>query len=116
MHGFLLVRAVFAAVVVYSAVLIRPIEGHGYLSAGLGFAFATLIVLVEARLRDTAVTSLLGGLLGFGVGLAIASAIGQALFWADTTNSKVRFMHSLILLVLPYLGGVLGARKGEWLE
>jgi len=116
MNGFLLVRAVFAAVVVYSAILIRPLEGHSLLSGLLGLGVAALIVLVEARLRDTAVTSLLGGLLGFGVGLAIASAIGQALFWADTTNSRVRFLHTLILLVLPYLGGVLGAPKGEWLE
>jgi len=95
---------------------LTPLHGAALLSGLLGLGLAALIVLVEARLRDTAVTSLLGGLLGFGVGLAIASAIGQALFWADTTNSRVRFLHTLILLVLPYLGGVLGARKGEWLE
>jgi len=65
MNGFLLVRAVFAAVVVYSAILIRPLEGHSLLSGLLGLGVAALIVLVEARLRDTAVTSLLGGLLGF---------------------------------------------------
>jgi uncharacterized protein YacL len=38
------------------------------------------------------------------------------LFWADTSSTKVRFLHGLIILVLPYLGLVLGARKGEWLE
>jgi uncharacterized protein YacL len=62
------------------------------------------------------VTSLLGGLLGFAVGLTIARTIGSALFWADEDDAKVRFLHGLIILVLPYLGLVLGARRGEWLE
>ena len=42
--------------------------------------------------------------------------IGTALFWADTSNTKVQFLHGLIIVVLPYLGLMLGARKGEWLE
>jgi len=115
MHGFVLARGAFIAVVVYSAVLIRPVEPL-IGSVGLGLAIALAIVVAEARLRDTAVTSLLGGLLGFAVGLTIARTIGSALFWADTENAKVRFLHGLIILVLPYLGLVLGARRGEWLE
>ena len=79
-------------------------------------AVAGLIVAAEARLRDAAVTNLLGGLLGFGVGLTIAKAIGGALFWADTQSNQVRFLHGLIIVVLPYLGLMLGIRKGEWLE
>jgi uncharacterized protein YacL len=116
MHGIMLVRAVFALVVVYSATLIRPIEGHIAFNIALGLGVALLIVAAEARLRDAAVTNLLGGLLGFGVGLTIAKALGSALFWADTSNTKVQFLHGLIIVGLPYLGLVLGARKGEWLE
>ncbi len=115
MHGFAIARSVFVAVVVYSAVLIRPVEPV-LASAALGLAIGLVIALAEARLRDAAVTSLLGGLLGFAVGLTIARTIGSALFWADTENEKVRFLHGLIILVLPYLGLVLGARRGEWLE
>jgi uncharacterized protein YacL len=67
-------------------------------------------------MRDAAVTSVLGGLIGAGIGLAIANSVHAAMSWADTTNTKVRFIHMLIMVVLPYLGVVLGARKGEWLE
>jgi uncharacterized protein YacL len=116
MHGYLLVRGVFVAVVTYLATLIRPIDGHIAINAGLGLAVGLAIVLIEMRLRDAAVTSLLGGLLGFGVGLAIASLIVGSLVWTDARNTKVQFMHGLIIIVLPYLGMVLGARKGEWLE
>jgi uncharacterized protein YacL len=115
MNGIVIARAVFVAVVVYSAILIGPVQPM-WVDAALGLAVGLMIVFAEARLRDAAVTSLLGGLLGFAVGLTIARTIGSALFWADTENAKVRFLHGLIILVLPYLGLVLGARRGEWLE
>ena len=116
MHGLLFVRAVFVVVVIYSATVIAPLADNRLANAGLGLAVALMIVLAETRLREAAVTNLLGGLLGFGVGLTIARALGSALFWADSSDSRVQFFHTLIIVVLPYLGLVLGARKGEWLE
>ena len=116
MRGFLAIRAIFISVVVYSATVIRPIEGHPALSAMLGLAVALAIVVAETRLRGTAVTSLLGGLIGFVIGLSVAKMIGTALFWADTGNTKVQFLHGLIIVVLPYLGLAGGVRMGAWLE
>jgi len=116
MTGFLLARAVFVATVVYSSTAIRPIAGHPLLSSLLGLGVALLIVAFEARLRDTAVTSLLGGLMGFGVGLWLSRTIVDSLAWTETSNTQVQLLHGLIIVVLPYLGLMLGARKGEWLE
>jgi uncharacterized protein YacL len=116
MHGFLLVRTVFVAVLVYAAALIRPVDAPVLVNVGVGLLLALAIVATEMRLRDAAVTSLFGGLLGFGVGLFIAKAISSGLFWADTGKPLVKFMHFGILVVLPYLGLLFGARKGEWLE
>jgi uncharacterized protein YacL len=116
MTGFLLARALFVVTVVYSSTAIRPIAGHPLLSSLLGLGVALLIVAFEARLRDTAVTSLLGGLIGFGVGLWLSRTIVGALVWTETRNTQVQMLHGLIIVVLPYLGLMLGARKGEWLE
>ena len=116
MTGFLLTRAIFIGVMIYSSSVIRPIEGHQLVSAGLGLAVALVVVFAEMRLRDAAVTSLLGALLGFGIGLWIASTLVDALRWADTTNNKVQFLNGLLIVMLPYLGLMFGARKGEWLE
>lgn len=101
---------------VYAAVLIHPVDGPTWVSASLGLAVALAIAVAEARLHDVAATSVLGGLLGFSVGLATAKAIGSSLFWANTNDTRVQFFHSLVILILPYLGLVTGARKGEWLE
>lgn len=116
MHGHLLVRALFAAIVVYLATYIRPFDGPLVVNVLLGAFVAAVLVASESRLRDAAVTSLLGGLIGFAVGLAIARQIGEALFWADTASNQVRFLHGLTVVVLPYLGLMFGIRKSEWLE
>src|SRR5439155_484525 len=50
------------------------------------------------------------------LGLGLAHTMVTGLFWADTGNQRVEFLHSITLIVLPYLGLVLGAKHGEWLE
>lgn len=116
MRGFIVVRGLFVAAVVYAAVLIHPVDGPSWVNASLGTIVALTFVLAEARLHDAAATSVLGGLIGFSVGLATARAIGSSLFWANTNDTRVQFFHSLVILILPYIGLVTGARKGEWLE
>lgn len=102
--------------VVYAAVLIHPIDAPHWVNAALGLSLAVLIAVAEAHLHEASATHVLGGLIGFGVGLFIAKAIGTSLFWANSSDHKVQFFHSLVILVLPYLGLVTGARLGEWLE
>jgi len=116
MRGFVLVRGLFIGAVVYTAIQIQPAQAHYLVNASLGLAVALVIVAAESRMRDISVTQLLGGLLGFGIMLMVAQAVNNALFWANTDDTKVRFLHGLVVIVLPYLGLVFGARKGEWLE
>jgi uncharacterized protein YacL len=59
---------------------------------------------------------MVGALLGGAIGLAAAKTIGAAMYWANLSDGKVVFLHSMILLAFPYLGLVLGARRGEWFE
>jgi uncharacterized protein YacL len=116
MAWFILARLLFVGAVVYSAFLIGPLgpETAGNLLFGAGLA--ALAVVFEWQLRDTPVTHVLGALIGGAAGLLLAKAIGAALFWADPGDQRVAFLHTFLLLVLPYLGLVLGGRKGEWLE
>ncbi len=116
MAWFLLARALFVLAVTYAAVLVRPFSPGVGINVATGVALGLIIVIVETRLRSAEVTDLLGALIGGAIGLGLAKTIGAALFWADTTDRRVVFLHSFILLVFPYLGIVMGARKGEWLQ
>src|SRR5947207_112582 len=116
MLWFILVRALFVLAVTYAAILTRPFSANLILTTVIGAALGVLIIWIEARLRSAEVTDLLGALIGGAIGLGLAKTIGAALFWANTSDRRVVFLHSFILLVFPYLGIVMGARKGEWLQ
>jgi uncharacterized protein YacL len=116
MAWFMLARVLLVAVLVFAAVLLQPIHNSPFVNAGFGGALAVLIVLFEIQLRHTAVTNLLGSLIGGGVGLAVAKAIAAALTWADPGDQRIAFLDSALLVGLPYIGLAIGARHGEWLE
>ena len=116
MAWFALARVSFVAAVAYAAAVLQPLPVGMPANVGFALCLAALVVLFESRLRETAVTRVLGALIGCIIGLGIAHAIGIGLFWADSADRRVEFLHSFILIVLPYLGLVLGGKHGEWLE
>src|SRR5258707_265145 len=109
-------RACFMAAVAWAAGLTRPFHPVLSVNIFIGVGLGAFIVIIETRLRSTEVTDLLGALIGGAIGLGLSKTIGAALFWANTSDRRVVFLHSVILLVFPYLGIVMGARKGEWLQ
>jgi uncharacterized protein YacL len=109
-------RALFIAAVAYAAAILHPLEAPVPANAAFGAGLALLVVAAEWRLKQVSIAHLLGALLGGAIGLAIAKTIGAALFWADADDRRVQFLHSFLLLMLPYLGAIVGARRGEWLQ
>jgi uncharacterized protein YacL len=117
MAWFILARSLFVASVGYTAYQLQPVARAGApANVAFGVVLGGLIVGLEMRLKETSVTHMLGGLLGGAIGLAAAKVLGDAMYWANLGDDRVVFLHSFILLALPYLGLVMGARKGEWLE
>ncbi len=116
MAWFIIARLLFVGAVSYSAYLLRPVGFDPTLNVLFGFGLAVAAVGFEYQLRSTPVTNMLGALLGGAIGLVLAKGIGAALFWVDPADQRAAFLHSFILLALPYLGLVVGGRKGEWLE
>jgi len=116
MAWFVLARVLFVASVAYSASQLRPILSSPTLSILFGIALGLLIVGFEVRLKNISVTHMVGALIGGAVGLVTAKTLGAALYWANLADERVVFLHSVILLTFPYLGLVIGGRKGEWLE
>ena len=102
--------------VAYCAYMLRPLGGGPLPNVGFSLVIAALIIYLEDRLRHTSLANVIGALLGGGAGLLVARPLGASLFWANTGDSRVVFLHSLILLVLPYIGLALGGTSGEWLE
>ena len=109
-------RVGFVAVIAYCAMIVSPLSAGPVPNIAFGVAIAGLVVFVEDRLRHTPLTNVIGAVIGGTVGLLLARLIGDAHFWANAENLGVIFLHTLILLALPYMGLVLGAKSGEWLD
>jgi uncharacterized protein YacL len=116
MPWYLVVRILFVVAMTYAAVVTRPFTSGLGVNVGCGVALGLVMIAIESRLRSAEVTDLLGALFGGAIGLGLAKTIGAALFWADTADSRVVFLHSVILLAFPYIGLAIGARNGEWLQ
>jgi uncharacterized protein YacL len=116
MTWFILARLLFIGAVAYSAFELRPLGDLAVLNIAFGAVLAAGGVLFEWQLRNTAVTHMLGAFIGGAAGLLLAKGLSAAMFWVDHGDQRVAFLHSFILLAFPYLGLVIGGRKGEWLE
>ena len=116
MPWFALARVVVVGAVAYAAAALQPLPFGVVINTVFAIALAGLVVLFETRLRETQVTRLLGGLIGFIIGIATARAIEAGFYWLNTANQIVEFFDSFLLIVLPYLGLMLGVKHGEWLE
>src|SRR5687768_13632493 len=116
MPWYLVVRLLFLLAVTFSAYVTKPFGGPVEMNLLAGVAIGVLILGIESRMRNAEVTDLLGALIGGAIGRGLAKTIGAALFWANDTDPRIVFLHSLILLIFPYLGIVMGVRKAEWLE
>jgi uncharacterized protein YacL len=116
MGWFAVARISIVGMVAYSAALLQPLPLG--LPANIAFAviLAGLVVAVESRLRQTPPTRVLGALLGCAFGLGLARAIEAGLDWTDANDQRVAFLHSVLLIALPYLGLVIGGKNGDWLE
>ena len=109
-------RMLFLAVAIWAALAIQPVAGGGWINAGLGAGLALVGIALEWRLRDASILHVLGAVMGGTAGLVLALAVDIALGYVDAPEHRVSFVQSLTLLLLPYLGLVIGGRHGEWLE
>jgi len=114
MAWFILARLLFLLGVTYSAAAIQPLPWGVVANAGFGALLAGAAITLEWRLRDVSVPHLLGALVGAALGMLFSSLLDRAM--GVTTDARWVFFHRVIDLVFPYIGLVIGARRGEWLE
>jgi uncharacterized protein YacL len=116
MAWFALARVVFAAILAYSAAMLRPLPFGIAANVAFALGLAGLVAFCEAKLRDAAMTRVLGALLGCAIGVLVARVVAAGLFWANVADGRVAFLETFLLIGLAYLGLTVGARHGEWLE
>src|SRR5215831_3279466 len=98
MAWFALARALFVAAVAYAAVVLHPLPVAVWANVLFGLVLSGLVVLFESRLGDTAVTRILGALIGCAIGLGIARTIGAGLYWADSGDRRDKILDTSVII------------------
>jgi uncharacterized protein YacL len=112
----LAVRMIFAAVCVAAAAHFQPFPVSRELNALVGLLFFLAVVLFEIRLRRATLKRLLGAATGSILGILGAYLMSLVLAQTSLSSNIRSFLGLGILLVMAYVGLIVGAHKGDMLN
>ncbi len=117
MSDLLIIRGIFVLVLAASAWFLQPFQLNSPLAGGVGFGLGILIVFFELRLKEVSLKRLIGAAIGSVLGILGAFLIALVLTWAFPGNRHtVPFLQVFILLLMTYVGLLVGATKGDMLN
>jgi uncharacterized protein YacL len=112
----LLVRLIFATACVAAGYHFKPFGLSRLASALVGFAFALSVLLFEIRLQRASMRRLIGAAVGSILGILGAYLMGLVLARTSIPEGSRSFLDVALLLVMTYIGLVVGANKGDMLN
>jgi uncharacterized protein YacL len=113
---YLLVRSIFFAACVVAGYHFCPFGLQAWSAALLGAGFALAVIIVEIRLQRVSLRRLIGGAVGSTLGILSAHLMGLALARTSIPDGSRSFLDVGLLLLMTYVGLVLGTSKGDMLN
>ena len=112
MLDLVLVRAVLVLVFAVAAYFLHPVGVSPWVAAGAGGVFSAVIILFEIRLEQISLKRLIGAAAGSVLGIVGAFLMSLVLSKADAPP----FLQVALLLLMTYVGLIVGANKGDMLN
>jgi uncharacterized protein YacL len=110
------VRAIFLIVLTVAAMHLQPFGLSAAKSGILGLGLAIIFIIFEIRLEKASLKRLMGAAFGSILGILGAVMIGHLLSLTAIEGSARSFLQVTLLLLMGYVGLVLGANKGDLLN
>jgi uncharacterized protein YacL len=110
------VRAIFIAIIVLTSFHLRPFGLSNLKSALVGFALGVFFIFFEVRLERASLKRLIGAAVGSILGILGALMISHLLNITSIDKSSLSFLQVSLLLLMAYVGLILGANKGDLLN
>ena len=112
----LVVRLVFATACVAAGYHFHPFGLSRPAAAIVGLLFSVSVFLFEIRLQRASLRRLIGAAVGSILGIVGAYLMGLVMSRTTIPEDSRSFLDIGVLLVMTYIGLVLGARKGDMLN
>ena len=114
-----LLRVVFAAFLMTAGYVLHPIPGHRLVSMGAAALIAIAIILFEMRIRRASLKTLIGAAVGSILGIVGAYLIGSLITSQESAAvppESRAFLTLSLIFFMAYIGLMVGAAKGDYLE
>ena len=114
-----LIRLIFTAILIGSGYVLHPIPGNRYISMGAAGLVAVAIIFFEMRIRRSSLKTLIGAAVGSILGIIGAYLIGSLISSQESMavppHTKT-FLTLALTFFMAYVGLMVGAAKGDYLE
>jgi uncharacterized protein YacL len=112
----LMVRLIFSAACVAAGYHFHPFGLSNRVAGGVGFVFSVSVFLFEIRLQRASLRRLIGAAIGSILGILGSYLMGLVLERTSIPDGSRSFLDVALLLVMTYIGLVIGASKGDMLN
>ena len=113
----ILLRVLFTGLLIGAASWLQPVSGKPWASAAIGALVAICIILFELRIRQATLKTLIGAAVGSILGIIGAFLIGELIMRQEALTHEVRtFVTLSLVFFMAYVGLMVGAAKGDYLE
>jgi uncharacterized protein YacL len=112
----MMVRLIFSVACIAAGYHFHPFGLSNYVAAGVGLAFAIAVFLFEIRLQRASLRRLIGAAIGSILGILGSYLMGLVLARTSIPEGSRSFLDVGLLLVMTYIGLVVGANKGDMLN
>ena len=116
MFDLAIVRAVLIAVLTFAAYYLRPFGLNPKISGALGLALSIAIITFEIRLKRASLKRLIGAALGSILGIIGAYLMTLVIGDSMSDLATKSFLQIVVMLLMSYVGLVVGANKGDLLN
>ena len=111
-----IIRLVFVVVLAISCALLEPFGLSRQAGAVAGFVLGVAVVLFELRLRAVSLKRLIGAAIGSVLGILGAYLFSLVIRNSLPSGNTQSFLQLLVMLLMAYVGLVVGANKGDLLN
>jgi uncharacterized protein YacL len=111
-----LVRLLFVALLAGVCYFLQPFGMTGWASAGAGAAAAVAVIVFELRVRALSLRRLIGAVAGSVLAIFAATLFCLVLRTAPLSSSTSAALQIFVLLLMTYVGLLVGASKGDLLN
>ncbi|HDJ23486.1 MAG TPA: TRAM domain-containing protein [Candidatus Aminicenantes bacterium] len=114
--GIFLLRLVVIALMSVAGYFFSPFRLQPYFGAGVGFILAVVIIFLETKIRQNQFKVIWGSTVGTIGGVVLGWLLGLIYQYVAQDSGTQLFIRAFFLLIMPYIGFLVGSRKYEWLD